>query len=133
MSDDKTQYIRPKDIDNRSTWRERLAWRLEAVAWDLIYWWPMKALGPDRASDFAGWLVKRIAPLLSQDKTVKRNLRMAFPDWTEAKVEEVAKASWESVGRTAGELPHLPRIHPYEGDRVEVIHPERLDAVESSE
>ena len=130
---DTEQYIRPTDIDERSTFGQRVAWRLEAIAWDLVYWWPMKLLGPDRASNTAGWIVKRIAPLLSQSKTVKRNLRMAFPDWDEAEVDRVAKASWESVGRTAGELPHLPKIHPYEGNRVETVYPERLDAVENSD
>lgn len=134
MSDSNpTQYVRPTDIDDRSTWRQRLVWRLEAVAWDVIYWWPMKALGPHRASNFGGWLVKRIAPLLSQNKTVKRNLRMAFPEWSQEKVDQIAAASWESVGRTAGELPHLPKINPYQGDRVEVVHPERLDAIEQAD
>ena len=127
------QYIRPKDIDNRSTFSQRIAWRLEAMAWDLVYWWPMKLLGPDRASDTAGWIVKKIAPLLSQNRTVKRNLRLAFPDWSHEQVEKTAKSAWESVGRTAGELPHLPKIHPYDGDRVDVIHPERLDAVQASD
>lgn len=126
------QYIRPKDIDERSTFGQRLGWRLEAIAWDLVYWWPMKLLGPDRASDTAGWIVKKIAPLFSQNKTVKRNLRLAFPDWDDAKIEATARMAWESAGRTAGELPHLPKIHPYEGDRVEVVNPERLDAVKAS-
>ena len=106
------QYIRPKDIDDRSTFWQRVVWRLEAIAWDLVYWGPMKALGPDRASDTAGWIIKRIAPLLSQNQTVKRNLRMAFPDWDEETVDRVAQEAWESVGRTAGELPHLPKIDP---------------------
>ena len=126
------QYIRPKDIDDRSTFWQRVAWRLEAIAWDLVYWGPMKALGPDRASDTAGWIIKRIAPLLSQNRTVKRNLRMAFPEWDEETVDRVAQEAWESVGRTAGELPHLPKIDPYAGDRVEVVNAERLDAVEAS-
>ncbi|MEQ8559455.1 MAG: lysophospholipid acyltransferase family protein [Henriciella sp.] len=129
---DAPQYVRPKDIDDRSTFWQRVGWRLEAIAWDVVYWWPMKALGPDRASDAAGWIVKRIAPMLSQSKTVKRNLRLAFPEWNEDKIEQTAKAAWESVGRTAGELPHLPKIHPYEGDRVEVVNAERLDAVEAA-
>ena len=126
------QYIRPKDIDDRSTFWQRVVWRLEAIAWDLVYWGPMKALGPDRASDTAGWIIKSIAPLLSQNRTVKRNLRMAFPDWDEETVDRVAQEAWESVGRTAGELPHLPKIDPYDGDRVEVVNAERLDAVEAS-
>ncbi|MEM8615538.1 MAG: lysophospholipid acyltransferase family protein [Pseudomonadota bacterium] len=133
MSDaSETQYIRPKDIDNRSTWRQRLIWRLEALAWDVVYWWPMKALGPDRASNTLGWLVKRLAPLLSQNKTVKRNLKLAFPEFSEAQREEIAKAAWESVGRTAGELPHLPKINPYEGDRVEVVGANYLDEIEAA-
>ncbi|MFN3211556.1 MAG: lysophospholipid acyltransferase family protein [Henriciella sp.] len=126
------QYIRPKDIDNRSTFGQRLMWRIEALAWDVIYWAPMKALGPDRASNFLGWLMKRVAPLLSQNKTVKRNLHLAFPDLPEAERDRIALASWESVGRTAGELPHLPKIDPYAGDRVDVIGAEHLDAIEKS-
>lgn len=132
MTDQPTQqYVRPKDIDNRSTLGQRIGWRIEAVAWDVLYWWPMKLLGPDRASNTAGWIVKKLARFLSQDKTAKRNLRLAFPDWSEEEIDRTAAAAWESAGRTAGELPHLPKIHPYEGNRVEVVHPERLDAVET--
>ncbi len=127
------QYIRPKDIDNRSTFKQRLIWRLEAIAWDVIYWAPIKALGPDRASDFCGWLLKAIAPLFSQNKTVKRNLRLAFPDFDPEQIDTLAKQAWESVGRTAGELPHLPRIDPYQSDRVEVIGAEILDQIESNQ
>lgn len=127
------QYIRPKDIDNRSTFGQRLMWRIESIAWDLIYWWPMKALGPDQASKFLGWLMKLIAPLFSQNKTVKRNLKMVFPDKSDAEIDRIAAASWQSVGRTAGELPHLPKIHPYKGDRVEIEGVEHLDAIENSD
>ena len=77
--------------------------------------------------------MKRVAPLLSQNKTVKRNLALAFPDLSEEERDQIALASWESVGRTAGELPHLPKIDPYAGDRVEVIGAEHLDAVENSD
>ncbi|WP_084396023.1 lysophospholipid acyltransferase family protein [Henriciella aquimarina] len=127
------QYVRPKDIDERSTLGQRIGWRLEAIAWDVLYWGPMKLLGPDRASKTAGWIVRSIAPLFSQNRTVKRNLRLAFPDWSEDKIEATAKAAWTSVGQTAGELPHLPKIHPYAGDRVEVVNADRLDAVEAAD
>ena len=134
MSDmSKTQYTRPKDIDNRSTFGQRLQWRLETVAWDVIYWWPMKALGPDRASNFLGWLIKKLGPLMSQHKTILRNLRLAFPQLPEAERVKLAKLAWESVGRTAGELPHLPKINPYDGDRVEVVGAEYLDQVERAD
>lgn len=133
MSKPDQQYLRPKDIDNRSTFGQRFVWRLETLAWDLIYWAPMKALGPDRASNFLGWLMKSIGPHFSQNKTIHRNLQLAFPDMDEDARAEIAKQAWESVGRTAGELPHLPKIHPYNGDRVEVVGAERLDAIEASD
>ncbi len=127
------QYVRPRDIDNRSTFGQRLQWRIEALAWDLIYWGPMKMLGPDRASNFLGWLIKKVGPLMSQHKTSLRNLRLAFPEKSEDEHKALALAAWESVGRTAGELPHLPRINPYAGDRVEVIGAEHLDAIENAD
>jgi KDO2-lipid IV(A) lauroyltransferase len=133
MTDEPEGYVRPKDIDNRSSLAQRLQWRLEALAWDVLYWTPMKLMGPDRASNFGGWLFRTLGPLLSQHKTATRNIALAFPDWSEAKVQETARAAWENVGRTAGELPHLPRINPYEGDRVEVIGAERLDAIRESQ
>jgi len=132
MADPRTDYIRPRDIDDRSTFGQRLQWRAEALAWDLFYWWPMKALGPERASNVAGRIVRWIGPRLSQHRTMLRNLALAFPDWSEAEREATALAAWESAGRTAGELPHLPAIDPYASGRVEVVHPERLDAIEAS-
>lgn len=125
-------YVRPKDIDNRATFWQRVQWRLETIAWDLIYWGPMKALGPDKASDFGGWLMRKIGPLLSQHRTMKRNLRLAFPGWDEAKVNEVALAAWDSAGRTAGELPHLPAIDPYTSGRVEIVGLNVLDGIRDS-
>lgn len=133
MTDQPTPaYVRPKDIDNRATFSQRVQWRLETLAWDLIYWGPMKLMGPDRASNFGGWLVKKIGPLLSQHKTMRRNLRLAFPDWSDAQIEETALAAWESAGRTAGELPHLPKIDPYTSGRVEIIGEDILERINQS-
>ena len=132
MTDTPPAYVRPKDIDNRASFWQRVQWRLETVAWDVIYWWPMKLLGPDKASDFCGWLLKKIGPMLSQHKTMRRNLKLAFPDWTEVEIERTAMAAWESAGRTAGELPHLPAIDPYTSGRVDVVGVERLDEINAS-
>ncbi len=132
MSEGDPGYVRPKDIDNRSTFRQRLQWRIETLAWDVLYWAPMKALGPERASNVAGGLFRRLGPLFSQHRTAVRNLRLAFPDWDEARIQKVAREAWENLGRTAGELPHLPRIDLNDGRRVEVVHAERLDAIRMS-
>ncbi len=126
-------YKRSRDVEDRAGWWQKLQWRLETFAWDWIYWAPFKAMGIDRASDFGAWLFRTIGPKVSQHQTMLRNLRLAFPDWPEAEIEATARRTWDGFGRTAGELPHLPQIDPYEpGGRVEVVNPEGIDAVRES-
>ncbi len=128
------QYMRAKDIDRRANTGQKIQWRIESLAWDILYWWPCKAMGVERSSDFVGWIFKKLGPKVSAHKTALRNVRMCFPDWSDEKVEETVLASWECFGRTAGELPHLPSIDPNEEDgRVDVVNGEILDAVRESD
>jgi len=103
------QFSRPKDLDNdqRTTFAARLGWRIEALAWDWIYWYPMKILPLTWASNTVAAILRTLGPLTSQHRTMTRNLRMCFPDWTDAEVQKVAKGAWETLGHTAGEMPHL--------------------------
>ncbi|MEM8635123.1 MAG: lysophospholipid acyltransferase family protein [Pseudomonadota bacterium] len=127
------QYIRSTDVEDRASLVRRALWRLEAIAWDVIYWWPVSHMKPERASNFGGWVGRKIGPLLSQHRVALNNLRRAFPQWTEEKIEETALEAWESVGRTAGELPHLHKMRPYvQGSRVKVNGMANLDAIEAS-
>jgi KDO2-lipid IV(A) lauroyltransferase len=129
------RFIRPKDLDNesRNTFANRLAWRIEAIAWDLVYWYPMKALPLTWASNTAAAILRTLGPLTSQHRTMIRNLRMCFPDWSDSQLQKVAKGAWETLGRTAGEMPHLSRMIPYTpGSRVEVVGAEHLDAIRES-
>ncbi|MEM6899831.1 MAG: lysophospholipid acyltransferase family protein [Pseudomonadota bacterium] len=127
------QYIRSTDVEDRASLVRRALWRLEAIAWDVIYWWPVSRMKPERASNFGGWVGRKIGPLLNQHKVALNNLRRAFPQWTEDKIKETALEAWESVGRTAGELPHLHKMRPYvQGSRVKVKGMANLDAIEAS-
>lgn len=137
MSAQKTKhesdYVRSRDVENRASLGKRILWRFEALAWDVFYWWPLSHVSPERASDIGGWLGRKIGPRLSQHKVALENLARAYPDWSQAQINETALAAWESAGRTAGELPHLPKINPYGKDsRVEIINPEGLDAITQS-
>ena len=78
------RFIRPKDLDNqqRNTLANRIGWRIEAFAWDFIYWYPMKALPITWASNTVAAILRTLGPLTSQHRTMIRNLRMCFPDWT---------------------------------------------------
>jgi Kdo2-lipid IVA lauroyltransferase/acyltransferase len=127
------RYVRPGDIDNRSTLAQRLMWRLEAFGWDWAYWKPLAGMSLEKASNAGAALMSRLGPLSSAHRTMVRNLRMAFPDWSERERTETAMGAWRTFGRLAGEMPHLSKMRPYvENSRVEVIGAEHLDALRNS-
>jgi KDO2-lipid IV(A) lauroyltransferase len=132
---DRGRFIRPKDLDNaqRTTFAAKLGWGLEAFAWDWIFWKPMKALPIEDASNVGAGILKALGPLTTQHKTMVRNLRLAFPDWNERQIQDVAKGAWETLGRTAGEMPHMASMKPYiPNSRIEVIGRERLDMIRTT-
>jgi KDO2-lipid IV(A) lauroyltransferase len=128
-------FTRPQDLDEkwRATPMAKFGWSMEAFAWDWIYWNPMKALPLETASNTAAGILRRFGPLAGPHRTMIRNIRLAFPNWSEKQVKEVAEGAWNNLGAIAGELPHLPRMKPYiENSRIEVVGGERLDALRES-
>jgi len=109
------------------TFAERLLWRLEAAGFDLIA--GLLRLAPvDVASAFGGWLLRCLGPLTGADRTIRRNLELAFPDMSAEARDRVRMASWENFGRFAAEFTMLDRLTLASG-RVEVIGAERLRAI----
>lgn len=109
-----------------------LAHRLEDFGF-AAYLHHFKRMPIDKASDAgADWLV-RLGPLSSAHRTALRNLRLAFPNETEAWRADVARGMWACIGRTVAEMPHLPQINAYREDsRITVENAERLDAIRES-
>lgn len=106
--------------------------RLVALGWG-AYLNRFGAMPIETASRRCAGLVKAIGPLTSAHSTAIRNLRLAFPNETEAWRQDVRRAMWDGIGRVAGEFPHLHEINAYEpGGRIEVTGVERLDAVKAS-
>jgi len=106
--------------------------RLVALGWG-AYLTVFGAMPIETASRRCAGLVKAIGPLTSAHSTAIRNLRLAFPNETEAWRQDVRRAMWDGIGRVAGEFPHLHEINAYEpGSRIEVTGVERLDAVKAS-
>lgn len=132
MSD--VQYIRSKDVERRASWLKRLEWRLEAIAWDCLYWWPLSLTSPETSSRFGGQVAKLIGPRLKQHKTALSNLARAYPDLSSKEHAKLAVDAWENIGQLAGELPHLSKLPPYvENAAIEVLGADILDHVEASE
>ncbi len=113
-----------------SDWRQDFAWRLEAFGFQALFGF-LRLLGVERASGLGGWLLRTLGPLTGTQKTVRRNLRIAFPDMPAAEREALALAQWEQTGRTFAELAVMDHLTP-EGGRVEVVGMERLHALRDS-
>ena len=112
---------------------QRFIWRLQALAWVSLYWWPTKALGAERASSGLGRLAAHLGPCLPRHSVVLDNLGLAFPEKSEDERHTLARAAWENIGRTAGELPHLPLLSAYGDARIVLIGAEHLQAIKASD
>ena len=69
--------------------------------------WLARMLGPMRAADAGGALLRGIGPLLPAHRTALANLRAAFPESSEAEIGRIARAAWDNLGRTGAEYAHL--------------------------
>lgn len=79
----------------------------------------LRLLGPDRASNLGAWVAPRIGRLLPHHRHAMENLRLAFPEKTEAERAAIARESWANLGRTVCEYPHLGVLYDGDGRRVE--------------
>ena len=109
--------------------RQDLPWRLQAAGFAGFIGF-MRLLGVERASGLGGWLLRTLGPKTGTQKTVMRNLRIAFPEMPPAEREALALAQWEQTGRAFAETAVMDRLVA-EG-RIEVVGRERLEAIRAS-
>ena len=82
----------------------------------------------DLASATGGWLCRRFGPLVPVSRHAERNLKLAFPEKTDAEIRRILIAMWEHLGRVFGEYAHLDHIRLYvPGSRVEVVNGHEVD------
>ncbi|GAU82249.1 lipid A biosynthesis lauroyl acyltransferase [Bosea sp. BIWAKO-01] len=99
----------------------------------------LRLLGPERASDLGGWLLRSVSPLIPVNRVALANIRAAFPEKNEAEVRAIARGAWENLGRTAAEYAHLKTLFDYDDDnrdapsRVEVSGIEHFVALKDDQ
>ena len=98
-----------------SGFKQRVKWRLEAIAYDIISGL-MRLFPIDVISGFGGWLVRKIGPLTSKHKIARKGLTLAFPEKSEAEIEQLLKDQWDNTGRTFAEFPLSHRIKAFGTD-----------------
>lgn len=84
---------------------------LQGLGAHILYWF-FAAMPIDMASNFAGCLMRNLGPKMGQTKKARNNLTRAFPEKSKDEIEEIVADMWENLGRSAGEIPHLHKLHP---------------------
>ena len=102
-------------------------WRLEALAFDVVIAFA-RILPVDAVSDFGSWFFRSFGPLTSAHHVAETNLRIVFPQASDAEIGDLLKAQWDNTGRTFLELLIMDRIIGAPG-RVEIVNGERFDEI----
>lgn len=107
--------------------RQIIQWRVEAWAYDGAEF--LARLFPiDVVSDFGARLFRILGPLTSAHRVAETNLRIAFPEGSDAEIGRLLTAQWDQLGRWSVEFLILDRIIA-DPARVEVEGAERLAAI----
>ena len=93
----------------------RFSHRLEALGYDALT--GLLRLLPFRfVSWLGGALLRLIGPLTSKQRIAKTNLKIAFPDATDAEMRRLLKDQWDNTGRTFAEFALTDRIRAFDDD-----------------
>jgi len=110
--------------DSPTKMRQVVLWRIEALAFELAQF--LSRIFPiDAVSNFGSWVARRLGPLTGPNRVALTNLRIAFPDASQAEIDRLLDAQWGEFGRWAAEFSVLDRIVA-DPSRIEVIGAERL-------
>ncbi len=85
----------------------------------------MRLFSPDSTANAGGWLMRTIGPLFKENKIGRANLKMAFPEKSDAEIEIILRGVWDNVGRMGAEFAQLDRLwnedaYKHAGGRVEL-------------
>ena len=88
----------------------------------------LRLLGVERASAASGLLWRAVAPRTKRHERALAHLAIAFPDKTALERENIARAMWENLGRTAAEAFMLDKILRDEW-RIAIATPDVINSV----
>lgn len=106
----------------------RCVWAAEAALFGVFLFicWCLPLSG---AQALAAGIMSRVGPRQDKHRHVRRNLSIAFPDWTNAERDALGRSLWGNVGKVFAEYVHLFRIRRAVAQRVELIGGEWLEAL----
>ncbi|MEM7730047.1 MAG: lysophospholipid acyltransferase family protein [Pseudomonadota bacterium] len=104
--------------------RIRLGHRIEALGYDALTG-VLRLLPFGLVSWMGGALLRIVGPLTSKDRIARTNLRIAFPEASDAVLRAMLRGQWDNTGRTFAEFALTDRIRAFEDHSrvtVEGIH-----------
>jgi len=85
------------------------------------------------ASNIGGFCARTLGPHLSKSEVARSNLKAAFPELSDIKIEALVREVWDTLGRAACEFPLMDRLlEEPDRQRVEIEGREHLDAAVAS-
>ncbi|MDC9809080.1 MULTISPECIES: lipid A biosynthesis lauroyl acyltransferase [Rhizobium] len=79
----------------------------------------LKLFPADGAIRFADRLMRRLGRRTRRHRLMLTNLRNAFPEKSEAEIEEIALGSWGNMGRLAAEYVFLDQLFDFDPEKLE--------------
>lgn len=73
-------------------------------------------ISPDMMANIAGAFMRRIGPLLRENKIARAQLTAAFPEKSPDEIETILSGTWENLGRMGAEFAHLDRLWDFDPD-----------------
>ena len=67
----------------------------------------VKRVDREHAANFAGAVMRKVGPLVPEHRLGRANLRAAFPEKSDAEIEQTLSGVWDNLGRVAAEFVHL--------------------------
>jgi len=74
----------------------------------------LRRVDPDRLADAAGWTLRKVGPLLRENRIAREQLTAAFPEKSAADIEAILTGTWDNLGRMGAEFVHLDRLWDYQ-------------------
>ncbi|AZO12434.1 lipid A biosynthesis lauroyl acyltransferase [Mesorhizobium sp. M3A.F.Ca.ET.080.04.2.1] len=79
----------------------------------------LRLLPPDRALNFADRVARRIGPLVGRHRVAVNNLRLAYPQKSDAEIEAIASDMWGNMARLAAEYIFLDALFDFDPNAAE--------------
>ena len=69
----------------------------------MVFFFIFRILGANLSSNISGKIFEKIGPYFRSKKIIQRNIKRAFPNITNEKLDGITKSMWNNYGRTFAE------------------------------